>query len=261
MGETIYRDLRIDWRDREEPEDWTSPWERYRAKKHKRGLATPVLMAANSPEGGTVVVLGLTSALDLPQFWPPTFLPKRFEAEDKERGHHLSTPVAGHGKTHYLGPHLIMSEASFGTSHDLRDAWVHGLSDLSGFTAQSFKDAEARLSGHRSLYQEVADSLYRVVGEAPSPESGSVIVDVDEDAIRKELADPKWDFRTVDGVASSIGTSPEAVEAVLDRHPDLVRWVPATDDEGRLLLTSASRPISRRERLIRIKAALTKSLV
>lgn len=79
-------------------------------------------------------------------------------------------------------------------------------------------------------------------------------------ALQLELADPKWDFRTMEGLGRALQQPPPVIEAYLLEHPDLVRWVPATDSEGRVLLIDARRHMSWRERAMHFRAALSKSI-
>ena len=36
--------------------------------------------------------------------------------------------------------------------------------------------------------------------------------------VREALDDPRWDFRTVEGIARDTGLDPERIERLLDRH-------------------------------------------
>jgi hypothetical protein len=77
--------------------------------------------------------------------------------------------------------------------------------------------------------------------------------------VSDELANPEWDFRTVNGLARALGQTPAAIEQVLDENPDLVRWVGATNEHGEQLLVRRSQPVTRRERLLALRSALAKS--
>ena len=50
------------------------------------------------------------------------------------------------------------------------------------------------------------------------------------------LENPKYDWRTVGGVASEVSASKDDVAAVLSTMPDIV--VRATDDNGRVIFTT-----------------------
>jgi hypothetical protein len=81
--------------------------------------------------------------------------------------------------------------------------------------------------------------------------------------LREEVAtaleDSRWDFRTVRGIAGELAVSEDAVLHVLNDHPEIVRWVPATNTQGEQLLVDAARPVTRKERLLSLRAGLTKS--
>lgn len=80
-------------------------------------------------------------------------------------------------------------------------------------------------------------------------------------AVCEELMDPQWYFRTVDGIARSIGYPAEEVESFLIEHGWLVRWLPAlTTDEQQLLVWSGKKH-TWLERKIRIRAALAKDIL
>jgi hypothetical protein len=126
------------------------------------------------------------------------------------------------------------------------------------------------LLGHSLLEAKATTPNVFVYRDDPSPMEftvhveGSVIVGVDQqeslvERVTKELNEPAWDFRTVSGLARSLGETPEAIEAVLDENPQLVRWVAATDTEGEQLLVSPARPVTREERYLVLRSALTKS--
>lgn len=83
------------------------------------------------------------------------------------------------------------------------------------------------------------------------PDSGGEIVESPTAA----LDDPAWNFRTIDGLAESLHTSPAQLWALLEKHPDLWRRVPATDPRGRPLVVSARRRAGLREWLIRFRAS------
>jgi len=70
------------------------------------------------------------------------------------------------------------------------------------------------------------------------------VTDAKERAIFTALADPLWDFRTVQGIARSAGVEEREVESVLAKYPTLVRVSPIPDSLGRELyaLRSRSRP-------------------
>jgi len=48
------------------------------------------------------------------------------------------------------------------------------------------------------------------------------------------------------------------IEEIFDEYPELVRWLPARDEEGERLLVSSRRRVSSKERLIRLRAYAAK---
>lgn len=114
-----------------------------------------------------------------------------------------------------------------------------------------------------SWQESVRDQIGRVQ-EAVETHVGSAL-DESPDAERlgfavaHALADSRWDFQTVPGLAREAGASEGAVRAYLDENPSLVRWVPARSRNGHQLLRAASVPIDHRERRLRLRAYFTKS--
>jgi hypothetical protein len=84
-------------------------------------------------------------------------------------------------------------------------------------------------------------------------------IDADWQRIRTELADPAWDFRTVDGLSRATGLSAERISKLLSGHHDEVRVSNVPDKEGRLLYTLTERPMKLREVLANVRAFITKS--
>lgn len=74
-----------------------------------------------------------------------------------------------------------------------------------------------------------------------------------------ELEDPQWNFRTVPGLASSLGIPEREVKALLERYSRLVRWMPASDDQGNQLLIGSFRRTTIREAYIRVRAYMAHS--
>ena len=75
----------------------------------------------------------------------------------------------------------------------------------------------------------------------------------------KALADPKWDFRTIPGLAKAASLSEEEVQALLEAHSEQVRQSAVPDRHGRALYTLRSRPKKVREILAEIRAYAAKS--
>jgi dihydroorotate dehydrogenase len=72
------------------------------------------------------------------------------------------------------------------------------------------------------------------------------------------LADSRWDFRTVDGIARDLRVSTEAVGRLMRAHPDIARRSAMTGRDGRALYTSPTKPVSLRERLERVRWLLAR---
>lgn len=79
------------------------------------------------------------------------------------------------------------------------------------------------------------------------------------DRIGQALSDPKWDFRTVPGLAKATDLSEREVRALLTAHSDQVRQSAVPDRQGRALYTLRSRPKKIREILAEIRAYAAKS--
>jgi hypothetical protein len=67
--------------------------------------------------------------------------------------------------------------------------------------------------------------------------------------IKQELSDPKWDFHTVDGLAKATGMPADRVKELLDEHAHDIRIAYVRDRDGRLLYTTADRPMRFQEML------------
>jgi hypothetical protein len=99
----------------------------------------------------------------------------------------------------------------------------------------------------------------RQVAERSDSADTVVIADIEDEALVRELENPRWAFRTVGGVASALGISRNVLEAFIEKHPHSVRWLPARDEDGDQLFAPASRPVSIRERLINLRGFVAKS--
>lgn len=63
--------------------------------------------------------------------------------------------------------------------------------------------------------------------------------------VRKALEDPRWDFRTVEGIARDAGLDPARVKRLLDRHRSETRQTVSRD--RKIIYTLKSRPMKMRE--------------
>jgi len=84
-------------------------------------------------------------------------------------------------------------------------------------------------------------------------------VDSDWDRVRRELADPTWDFRTVESLSHATGLPVERIGGLLSEHNNEVRVSNVPDKMGRLLYTLADRPMKAREVLANLRAFIAKS--
>jgi hypothetical protein len=78
--------------------------------------------------------------------------------------------------------------------------------------------------------------------------------------ITRALANPKWDFRTIPGIAKETDLGVKEVEGLLKENPDLFRKLPITDKLGRDLFAPNSRPVRWREHLAILQRALSGKL-
>jgi hypothetical protein len=108
-------------------------------------------------------------------------------------------------------------------------------------------------------YGDTVDGLTIIVELEPSgaavPEPALDLSRLDG-SVLAELADPRWEFRTVEGLASALGVSETDVEAALVRLGDSVREPVTPDGSGRRLFTIAERRPSWRERYLHLRARL-----
>jgi hypothetical protein len=77
--------------------------------------------------------------------------------------------------------------------------------------------------------------------------------------VMESLEDPRWDFRTVSGLATSTGLSERVVRDVLNRYPQFIRRSPIPDSQGRELYTLVSKGGGLREWYAKTRAFITKS--
>ena len=76
--------------------------------------------------------------------------------------------------------------------------------------------------------------------------------------VHMALEDPKWDFRTVKGIAKDTGLDRERVECLLDQHRPKLRQTVARD--GQPVFTLKDRPRKMREIFADIRMFASKSL-
>ena len=62
------------------------------------------------------------------------------------------------------------------------------------------------------------------------------------------LANPKYDFRTIEGIAKETGLQAADIQYIIERNtPDYVRVCAITDNDGRRLYTRSARGMKLRE--------------
>ena len=76
--------------------------------------------------------------------------------------------------------------------------------------------------------------------------------------IYSALEDPKWAFRTVEGIATDTGLDPKCVERLLDQHRSEIRQRMSRD--RRIIYTLKSRPRKMREIIADLQVYASKSL-
>ena len=87
-----------------------------------------------------------------------------------------------------------------------------------------------------------------------------IISDPKERKVFEGLANPAWDFRTIDGLAKETKMSEHEVKGVLDKYPGLVRKSLFPDLNGHSLFTLTTRPVKTREILAQVRNFLAKSI-
>jgi hypothetical protein len=80
-----------------------------------------------------------------------------------------------------------------------------------------------------------------------------------EDAIMRALRDPKWDYRTADGVARETGFPLDQVRAFLESRTDLVWKSSVPDRRNRDLYTAQSRKAQSKEFWRTLSTFMTKT--
>jgi hypothetical protein len=84
-----------------------------------------------------------------------------------------------------------------------------------------------------------------------------VVTDPIDRRVFEALADKRWEFRTVEGLAESTGLSQSRIRETLTRYSDLVRRSTVRDEKGRELYTL--RPPTTMEQLALVRAFAAKS--
>ncbi len=87
----------------------------------------------------------------------------------------------------------------------------------------------------------------------------TAVIDPTDRRVFEALEDPRWDFRTVEGLSKTTGLPETTVRHVLARHPRFIRQSPIPDSEGRELFTLISNGVGLREWYRTTRAFITKS--
>lgn len=85
------------------------------------------------------------------------------------------------------------------------------------------------------------------------------VVDAKWTTVKEALANPKWDFRTIDGLSSETKMPADQVEHVIKQHLDEVRVSNVPDSKGRILYTLTAKPMNLRELIANTVAFVAKS--
>jgi hypothetical protein len=88
--------------------------------------------------------------------------------------------------------------------------------------------------------------------------SVTAVDDAAVESVFDAVADERWDFRTVDGIARETTLDPELIRHILDTRTDLFRRSFVNTEGGKTLYTLANRPEKLRERLAEIQQYLAR---
>lgn len=88
----------------------------------------------------------------------------------------------------------------------------------------------------------------------------NLATELDELRVIDALADRRWDFRTITGIAKETKLRPEFIESTLKKHSEKIRRSKVPNHNGEILFTLSSRPETLRERLALWLIFIKKSL-
>ncbi|MBM3509205.1 MAG: hypothetical protein FJX61_03575 [Alphaproteobacteria bacterium] len=83
--------------------------------------------------------------------------------------------------------------------------------------------------------------------------------DPETEKVFKALHNPKWDLRTIPGLAKETGLSEESVRKVLAEKRELVRVSDVPDKTGQDLYAPKEKPVSFREFLSKMRIFIAKT--
>ncbi len=88
-----------------------------------------------------------------------------------------------------------------------------------------------------------------------------VINNPDERKVFEALADPKWDFRTVDGIRKVSGLPNDEILLILNKYTgDLVRKSDIPDPQGRNIYTLKTDKTETQELLAKLRTFISKTV-
>ena len=77
--------------------------------------------------------------------------------------------------------------------------------------------------------------------------------------IQETLEDPRWNFRTIEGISRDTGLNAACIVELLEEHRPEVRRAIARDRKGRVLYTTRPWPVGVREVISDLQAFASKS--
>ena len=85
--------------------------------------------------------------------------------------------------------------------------------------------------------------------------------DPNERKVLEALADPAWDFRTIDGLVRATGLPKSKVRQIVTKYmsQDIIRQSPIPDKQGRELFTLSTKKSTLGEFLNIIRSSVTKT--
>jgi hypothetical protein len=85
--------------------------------------------------------------------------------------------------------------------------------------------------------------------------------DLEDSRILDALRDPKWDFRTINGLATELQIPPKRIELVMQKHAGSIRRSLVPDRSGEPLYTMRTPHMTPQERLALLRIFVTKSII
>jgi hypothetical protein len=98
-----------------------------------------------------------------------------------------------------------------------------------------------------------------IISRSAAKDWRAVVTEPNAREVFEALADPTWDFRTIDGLAQSTALPQNLIKQILSKYGPFVRQSPVLDRRGRELYTLASRGSTFRELLSTARAFISKT--